>query len=76
MAVGFEPTVVLPTHAFEACSFGRSDTPPSKRVQESRGAISPLGGEELLEECSALVSQYSAGDLGTVVEPLIPNHVP
>ena len=40
VAVGFEPTVVLPTHAFEACSFGRSDTPPSVRVQEQLSAAS------------------------------------
>src|SRR4051794_15395743 len=38
VAVGFEPTVVLPTHAFEACSFGRSDTPPSTRIQELAGS--------------------------------------
>src|SRR5689334_3847411 len=28
------PRWLLTTHAFEACSFGRSDTPPSTRVQE------------------------------------------
>ncbi len=26
--VGFEPTVSFPTHAFQACRFGRSRTPP------------------------------------------------
>ena len=30
VAVGFEPTEACTSHAFEACSFGRSDTlPPS-----------------------------------------------
>ena len=33
VAVGFEPTESLPSHAFEACSFGRSDTPPPRNVQ-------------------------------------------
>ena len=32
VAVGFEPTEGFPSHAFEACSFGRSDTPPRKSV--------------------------------------------
>lgn len=45
VAVGFEPTVVLPTHAFEACSFGRSDTPPSDRLQDAPRA--PDGEEGL-----------------------------
>src|SRR3954451_23152900 len=29
--VGFEPTVGCPTHAFQACRFGRSRTPPGSR---------------------------------------------
>ena len=33
VAVGFEPTDACTSHAFEACSFGRSDTPPPKRLQ-------------------------------------------
>jgi hypothetical protein len=40
VAVGFEPTEACTSHAFEACSFGRSDTPPSKRLQ------APLSAEE------------------------------
>jgi hypothetical protein len=40
VAVGFEPTEGLPSHAFEACSFGRSDTPPPERLQ------APLTPEE------------------------------
>src|SRR6478609_12010809 len=31
--VGFEPTVSFPTHAFQACRFGRSRTPPRRRVR-------------------------------------------
>ncbi len=33
VAVGFEPTEACTSHAFEACSFGRSDTPPPERLQ-------------------------------------------
>ncbi len=29
--MGFEPTVACATHAFQACSFDRSDTPLSER---------------------------------------------
>jgi hypothetical protein len=32
VAVGFEPTEGRPSHVFETCSFGRSDTPPRLRV--------------------------------------------
>jgi site-specific DNA recombinase len=31
--VGFEPTVGCPTHAFQACRFGRSRTPPESRTR-------------------------------------------
>ena len=37
--VGFEPTVSCPTHAFQACRFGRSRTPPGTVDVTS----SPLG---------------------------------
>ena len=33
VAVGFEPTVGCPTHAFETCSLGRSDTPPGVTIR-------------------------------------------
>lgn len=37
MAVGFEPTVSSsPTHDFESCSFGRSDTPPREILRVTR----------------------------------------
>src|ERR1700754_2170658 len=34
VAVGFEPTEACTSHAFEACSFGRSDTLPPRILQE------------------------------------------
>ena len=30
--VGFEPTVSFPTHAFQACRFGRSRTSPGETI--------------------------------------------
>ena len=33
VAVGFEPTVGFPTHAFETCSLGHSDTPPGVTIR-------------------------------------------
>ncbi len=46
VAVGFEPTEAFTSHAFEACSFGRSDTPPRTSIQESRGEAAGTGGRE------------------------------
>ena len=40
--VGFEPTVGCPTHAFQACRFGRSRTPP-----ESVRTASPARGDRV-----------------------------
>ena len=37
VAVGFEPTEACTSHAFEACSFGRSDTLPLTSLQEADG---------------------------------------
>ena len=34
VAVGFEPTDACTSHAFEACSFGRSDTPPPRSLAD------------------------------------------
>ena len=36
--VGFEPTVTCATHAFQACRFGRSRTPPgAKKLPQPDG---------------------------------------
>ena len=35
--VGFEPTVGCPTHAFQACRFGRSRIPPGRRLPDAAG---------------------------------------
>src|SRR5919201_374218 len=37
--VGFEPTVGCPTHAFQACRFGRSRTPPGSRSGYRGGSL-------------------------------------
>ena len=38
VAAGFEPAEVLPSLAFEASTFGRSDTLPQNRVTATRPA--------------------------------------
>ena len=43
VAEGFEPSEGCPSHAFEACSFGRSDTPPRKSV------AAPSGGRRIAD---------------------------
>jgi hypothetical protein len=37
VAEGFEPSEAFTSHAFEACSLGRSDTPPPGRVPKAAG---------------------------------------
>ena len=45
--VGFEPTVSCPTHAFQACRFGRSRIPPEpKDRSERRDPDRPLLGRD------------------------------
>src|SRR5882724_8135300 len=61
VAVGFEPTEACTSHAFEACSFGRSDTPPPKtlpQLWEVLFAVLPVPGAALL-----LAAQLDPADL-------------
>jgi hypothetical protein len=44
VAVGFEPTEAFTSHAFEACSFGRSDTPPPESLPQRLIAAGVNGG--------------------------------
>jgi hypothetical protein len=44
VAQGFEPWEACTSHAFEACSLGRSDTPPRTRIHVPESAP---GGEEV-----------------------------
>jgi hypothetical protein len=41
VAERFELSEVLPSHAFEACSLGRSDTPPRKTLHDPCARLSP-----------------------------------
>lgn len=44
VAAGFEPAVGgYPTNAFEAFTFGRSDTPPSTRIEQTEGCVQIRG---------------------------------
>ena len=44
VAAGFEPAVGgYPTNAFEAFTFGRSDTPPRIRIEQTAGCVQIWG---------------------------------
>src|SRR3954447_17668011 len=70
VAVGFEPTEACTSHAFEACSFGRSDTPPPARLQ---GAPRP---EERAEQRAGLLCTDAGEHLGPVVETPVADDIP
>ena len=47
VAAGFEPAVGgYPTNAFEAFTFGRSDTPPPIRIEQTAVCIQIWGGQD------------------------------
>src|ERR1700761_5189090 len=52
VAVGFEPTEGCPSRAFEARSFGRSDTLPGATIPDRSAP------EEPVQQCGALVGQH------------------
>jgi hypothetical protein len=90
VAEGFEPSVSFPTLAFEASSFGRSDTLPGESLAHDvpcseigiRGAGVRCGGgwsrgsEEGGELGGALLGEYSVDHLGAVVEAAVAYDVP
>lgn len=58
VAEGFEPSVGgYPTHAFEACSLGRSDTPPARSLRAVRGAAQIASGAGLVAARMALPAE-------------------
>jgi hypothetical protein len=77
VAVGFEPTEACTSHAFEACSFGRSDTPPPNRIAAAwqEGSAATIC-EEPLEQRGAVGLAHAADDLRTVVQPPVAHDVP
>src|SRR3954463_13994094 len=72
VAVGFEPTEAFTSHAFEACSFGRSDTPPPRTIQDGCPGLSRgLPVELVLEAGDALggvVAHVVGGFLGVALD--------
>ena len=83
VAEGFEPSVSFPTLAFEASSFGRSDTLPRESLAQggpwfeigSGRAGSPLP-EEGRQLRRALLFEDALDHLGAVVEPPVAHDVP
>jgi hypothetical protein len=77
VAEGFEPSDGgYPSHAFEACSLGRSDTPPPDSIPMPSCSPQPLPGEEGLQPRGAFIGQHPAAYGRTVVEPPVSHHVP
>jgi polar amino acid transport system substrate-binding protein len=57
VAVGFEPTEACTSHAFEACSFGRSDTLPPRSLQDGRDGVAGGGASQLVIDARACSRQ-------------------
>ena len=78
VAEGFEPSDGgYPSHAFEACSLGRSDTPPSQSLRSrARLAQIAMPREEVIQQCRALTDQHSPAHLRPVGKAPVPNHIP
>ncbi len=82
VAEGFEPSVGgYPTHAFEACSLGRSDTPPQVTLPDGRseseiGWSGALSAEEGVQHGRAFGLEYTPANFGTMVEATVTHHIP
>ncbi len=59
--MGFEPTDACTSHAFEACSFGRSDTLPPTSVQDGRGGVAGGGRPTRDRRAGAQPSDFPGG---------------
>ena len=76
VAAGFEPAVGgYPTNAFEAFTFGRSDTPPPIRIEQTALCIQIWGGHGRINGESGAVSEppeaktgWTAGLAGRICE--------
>jgi hypothetical protein len=75
------PRRAEPSHAFEACSLGRSDTPPRTRVLDAFGASETgidlaVTVEEAPQHGTALRLEDAGHDLETMVQPAVADEVP
>lgn len=78
VAEGFEPSDGgYPSHAFEACSLGRSDTPPPKSLRVAGGLTQiALTSEKALQQRGALVGKHSPAHLRPMRQPPVAHHIP
>ena len=79
VAEGFEPSDGgYPSHAFEACSLGRSDTPPSKSLRVAAGLTQIAAGGRKTPPAAAAHSCASTppADLRPVRQPPVSYHIP
>src|ERR1043166_6859121 len=75
--VGFEPTVSCPTHAFQACRFGRSRTPPGRRrwYRRHERALPCARAGPLVDRLRVVGTLAPRTVLGReLVVPCTPNH--
>ncbi len=78
VAEGFEPSDGgYPSHAFEACSLGRSDTPPPG-ILRSGGQLAQIAvtREKRIQQGRAVRHQHAAPHLGPVCQPAVAHDVP
>ena len=82
VAVGFEPTEGDPSRAFEARSFGRSDTLPPVRIPDpaallsSAASLATSRAPHTLKQLRALLGEHPAVHLQAVIQPAVPHDVP
>ena len=65
---------VTPTHAFQACSFGHSDTSPSSKIWVA-APVPPQLREELPQEGRTIVFENPGGPTQSMVEPPVGGEV-
>ena len=63
--VGFEPTVGCPTHAFQACRFGRSRTPPGSADARASGHARSKLPDARLDRLSHPPGEVTVGSCAT-----------
>ena len=78
VAEGFEPSDGgYPSHAFEACSLGRSDTPPPTSLRVTGGLTQiAMAGEKALQQCGAFLGKHSPAHLWPMRQPPVSHHIP
>jgi len=70
VSVGFEPTESFPSRAFEARSFGRSDTTPRERLPVASG------NEEIGQHLRTLICEHPCDDFWPMWHARVADNIP